>query len=316
MNTNRPRIAICFFGIPRSLEKTANSITENVIEPAAAIGDVTLLAHFFEQKKISNPRSGEIQVQLQKNNQHLPFDKIIATPPDTKEIQQLIQDSATYGDAWGDDFGSLRNLIHQLHSLKKAYALATEKHADIFAFIRPDLNYHDSLYSVFEEAQSLHRSGASRIFTPDWQRWGGANDRFAIAVGKKAADAYGYRVESARRFCEEFGRPLHSERLLAFSLKLHGVQISHIRHRASRVRANDIQSWEDFNPNWSKKIQEQLKVQVRPKSKILYKVALLMSTTAFRILFASRYRNIDPPNGVYQRSKKDEKAMRRKKTSQ
>lgn len=51
--------AVCFYGITRSLKYTLPSIENNIIRPARQHGNVVVLAHFFNQSRIDNPRSGE-----------------------------------------------------------------------------------------------------------------------------------------------------------------------------------------------------------------------------------------------------------------
>lgn len=53
------KIAICFFGITRSLSHTVSSIERNVLAPARELGDAAIYSHFFLQRELNNPRSGE-----------------------------------------------------------------------------------------------------------------------------------------------------------------------------------------------------------------------------------------------------------------
>lgn len=306
----RPRIAICLFGIARSLDKTATSIEENVIAQAAKLGEIVKLAHFFDQPVISNLRTGEHNVAVATDEESLPLDQVKQSKPETQEILEDIRKLSVYGDAWCDKFASLRNLVHQLHSLRSVSVLEEQCRPDIVAFIRPDLNYHDSLHAVFRKAVRAHRSGASVVFAPDWQRWGGVNDRFAIAVGREAARAYGNRISYAQEFCQSLGRPLHSERLLAFALERSKVKVVPIPHRASRVRANGIQSWEDFDRFLPKAVQWQLDNRFKHRLRPLHRILSLANQYSSRLLWGDRYINIDPPEEVVARSRTEEEALR------
>ncbi|MBT8408673.1 MAG: hypothetical protein KJN93_03500, partial [Alphaproteobacteria bacterium] len=53
------RIALCYFGISRSLSFTIGSIRNNVIGPAQAAGESKSYAHLYRQDKVVNPRTGE-----------------------------------------------------------------------------------------------------------------------------------------------------------------------------------------------------------------------------------------------------------------
>lgn len=307
-------IGICFFGITRSIPFTSHSILASVIDPASRSGKVTSSAHFFRQDRILNPRTGEDCMVIDGSECQLNLDELVWSSAGSSEIVTDLERLSEFGDAWGDDFASLRNLVHQLHSLKRVTALAERNSPDIVAFIRPDLNYHDSLYTVFRKALKAHRSGKSVVFAPDWQRWGGVNDRFAIAVGRDAALAYGNRIDYAREFCESRGQPLHSERLLAFALQRAGVPVVHIPHRASRVRANGVQSWEDFDRFFQKAVQRRLNGRIKQRAKTLHRVLSFANRHTCRLLWGDRYINIDPPEGVVARSRTEEEALRRRRS--
>src|SRR5690606_35108405 len=126
---------------------------------------------------------------------------------------------AQFGDFWGDDLKSLRNLVHQLHSLDVVTEAALSWAPDIVGICRPDLRYLDPFDQWrAEAAETLEPT----VFVPDWQHWGGYNDRFAVCSSPTAAGAWGKRVESALDYVKSTGRPLHSERLLAWRLKRSG----------------------------------------------------------------------------------------------
>lgn len=308
--SRRPHIAICFFGIRRSIDKTSTSIDESVIQQAKRFGQTHLLAHFYDKALISNRRTGEYNARTAAARDHLALHEVDETEPEAQEVLLDFEKLKTYGDSWSDQFASLNNLVHQLHSLRRVTALAQERRPDIFAFIRPDLNYHDSLYPIFKRAVKEHNTGRSVIFVPDWQRWGGVNDRFAIAVGPAAAMAYGNRISCAQEFCERREQPLHSERLLDFALKKSKVKVVHVPHRASRVRANGVQSWEDFDRFLQKAIQWRLDHRLKNRSKPLYKLLTFANVHCSRLLWGDRYANIEPPKGVVQRSRIEEEALR------
>jgi hypothetical protein len=149
-----------------------------------------------------------------------------------------------WGDSWNDDFKSLRNLVHQLHSLASVTDAALRDRPEIVAFCRPDLLYHDSLLDVIDRAVSIKSSAA---YLPYWEAHGGLNDRFAICKGDQAIISYGKRVRHMHEFCQNTYRPLHSEQLLAFSMARGGIEVHRVANRASRIRLGGIRNYEDFS---------------------------------------------------------------------
>lgn len=246
-----PRIAIAFFGITRSLDHTLPSIERNVVGPARDAGAVTVYAHFFEQTAIDNPRSGEKAMLNPNDHKRLPIDHLQLEAPNACLALRDFEGFQAWGDPWADDFRSLRNLIHQLHSLACVSRRVLEDGADICLFVRPDLRYLDSFAPVLQAAL---RGTEPRVWTPDWQPFGGLNDRFSLCRGAEAIAAYGGRIAAAKPFCSAQDRPLHAEELVAFALKNAGIPVTPMPLRASRVRVDGSVPPQDQFPNLAKRM--------------------------------------------------------------
>jgi hypothetical protein len=269
------KIAICFFGITRSLTHTVSSIELNILAPARKLGEVIVYSHFFLQKDIINPRSGELGELDLDEQRLLPSDWLQLEEPDACLSDYDFDQLRSHGDSWQDDFRSLRNLVHQLHSLNAVTKAALADGADICLFCRPDLTYHDSLLRPLKLAAVTN---VATVFLPYWQGNGGLNDRFAICVQKEAISAYGQRIQNAHAFCSTMAGPLNSEHLLAYSLSLAGVNICKIGNRASRTRLGGVKKYEDFSRPWVYR----MKTWIRPQT-ILFAERLGLRQT-FRAL--------------------------------
>jgi hypothetical protein len=243
------RVAIAFFGITRSLTYTAESIRRNVIEPARQLADVRLFGHFYSQSEIDNPRSGE-SGQLRLDEHRLlcldevkfeaPFESIEAIC----NVEKLSPDKIiAAGDAWNDGFKSLANLLHQLHSLRYVALMAEQYAPDVVCFVRPDLMYHDSFAPVINRA--LHAKKPA-LWVPDWQWWGGVNDRLAVCKGKDAIRDYGCRLQKIPAYLEQLDKPLHGESLVKFVVDSSRISLHPSCLRASRVRSNGLHVLEPF----------------------------------------------------------------------
>lgn len=236
-------IAVCFFGITRSLRFTIDSIAANVIAPARAAGSVRLYGHFFQQSHVHNPRNDEDGSFPPDEHKLLPLDALELEAPGLCLEAWDFAGIAAYGDAWDNGGTSLRNLVHQLHSIDRVTQMAMADGADVMVFVRPDLRYHDSL------AQPLKRAVSARkplVQLPFWQPWQGCNDRFALCSGDAAATAWGRRIALAKAMCAETNAPLHGERLVKFALTRAGIPVRGISARASRVRVDGRERYEDF----------------------------------------------------------------------
>ncbi len=239
---SRPRIAVCFFGITRSLSHTIGSIERNILTPARTRGETRIFAHFFRQQEIDNPRSGEKGMLRSNEHKLLAPDWLELEMPENCLAERDFEGLKEFGDTWKDDFRSLRNLLHQLHSLDRATRAALEWTPDIVVFARPDLEYHDSL----EPYLQVH-SAVPLVQLPNWQHWGhGYNDRFAVATHPTATMAYGSRISLTHRFCHEMNRPLHAELLVRYAMEANAVKKELIGARATRVRSDGTRAEESF----------------------------------------------------------------------
>lgn len=239
------KIAVAVYGIPRGAAIAVPSLIEKIISPARELDkvEVGLFGHFFLQDRVVNLRSNENGPLDYNNYTFFQSVKMVVEQPvhclKTWHFN-LLQD---YGDAWTDNFRSLANLVHALHSLRKVTLMVEKFDPNVVIFARPDLYYYDSL-SVKHIYAAMNN--ALRCYLPAWQWWGGYNDRFAIC-GQDIYRQYGRRIEVSLQFCEQLAMPLHGETFLRYVLSRARASIRITRMRASRVRINSIIKREDFH---------------------------------------------------------------------
>ena len=246
----RPKIAIGFFGLARSLKWTLPSIKENIIEPARELGDVRLFAHLYQQNHITNPRSGENDPLDPDEYRLLECDEVRLEEPGKCLEGARYEWVLSHGDAFHDGGKSLANLIHQLHSLQVVGEIIDAWKPNVVILARPDLHYHDNLSHLIRK--HLKRSSLS-LSLPDWQWYGGYNDRFAVC-GSLASKCYSNRLALVPRYLKKTGGPLPAERFLRFCLNENGVCVYSAAVQASRVRANGQMVNEDFRSISKRKI--------------------------------------------------------------
>lgn len=237
-------IAIAFFGIPRNSQICFPSIEANIIAQLPAGSNVKCFYHLYKIDEVRNQRSGE-SGQLPADN-YTVFEPMTGVLDSTDGVLQRwdFERVKTLGDTWADEHVSLRNLIYQLNSLRAVTQMIEPFQPDFVVFARPDNFYHKPLPGYVFAQPDARRLNA---YIPDWQWWGGLNDRFAIC-GRDAYQAYGKRIERIFDFCEATGRKLHSERLLKYVLQQAGVKVCTLDTTASRVRIDGAFAEESFSP--------------------------------------------------------------------
>jgi hypothetical protein len=238
----KPKIAIGFFGVSRSLKWTLPSIQENIIQPARQLGEVRLFAHLYQQAHIFNPRSGENDPLDPEEYRLLECDEVRLEQPGLCLEEARYEWVLSHGDAFHDGGKSLANLIHQLHSLKVLGQMIDAWEPDVVVLARPDLEYHDDFGPVISDHLNLRPENLS---LPEWQWYGGYNDRLAIC-GAEAHKTYTRRLDLVPAYLERTGGPLPAERFLKFSLHENGIRPRPVSIRGNRVRANGITVNENF----------------------------------------------------------------------
>ncbi|WP_226504255.1 hypothetical protein [Pseudomonas sp. MWU16_30317] len=237
------KVAVAFFGIPRNSAICFPSIRQQVLAQIPSGAQVQCFYHMYQVDSVQNLRSGEQGALMADNYQ--PFAAMTGVLESNDGVLERwdFERIKALGDTWADEHASVRNLILQLNSLHAVTAMVEAFEPDFVVFVRPDIEYHSPLPSyVFKHAEARHLNA----YIPDWQWWGGLNDRFAIC-GRDVYRAYGRRVEQIFEFCAATGRKLHSERLLKFVLQGAGAKVCLLPTTASRVRINGAYAEEDFS---------------------------------------------------------------------
>lgn len=233
------KVAICFYGITRSVPWTVASIRENVYEPLK--GDaVCRLGHFFEQAGVDNPRSGEQGVYGRDDWRLLDLDVCVNECDSQDAIEAMIARVRLYRDVYDDDYRTLYNCVKQLYSIQQCWDMMVSEEPDVCLFLRPDLRYHEPLGAVVRQAAAV-----PGVYVPAWQDWGGMNDRFAIGTPAEMR-RWAFRFEEIPSFLEAFGY-LHPEELVGWVMR--DCLVYRIGARASRVRLGGVEVEEDFMLN-------------------------------------------------------------------
>ena len=236
------RVAVVMFGIPRGAQATLPRIRRLWLEPLRHVSDLKVVCHLFRQVRVENPTTGE-HGRISNADLHAFSDfDCAAEDPDPSALLEELEQMRTFGDFAEDNLISLRNLLHQLHSLQAATLLAERFGPDAVVFLRPDLLYHAPA-----PISAILGVGPRTCILPPWHWWGGYNDRLSIC-GSDAYRSYGSRGRLKLDYCRSLG-PLHPEKLLRFALRAGGVRLRTLDVHASRVRVNGVVKQEDFDPH-------------------------------------------------------------------
>ena len=203
------KVALCFWGLTRSLKHTINSIQEHILQPLQqAQIEYTIFLHTFTMStKYHNPRAGEV-------NMSLDFDEYKLLKPDyiqiddQDEIKAKIQITKYHSlpDPWESNYICLDNFVCAMYS-KKQLGIMVKKSGENFDYIvylRPDVRFLNNI-----DIRYFHNTHQNIICTPNFHLFPQLNDRFAILKPcnlKTYSELFNEMYEYSRVY------PLHSER--------------------------------------------------------------------------------------------------------
>lgn len=241
---------VCFYGVDRALAHTIWGLHHHIFRPLAAAGmDVTVAVHFNQVERITGAYSKEDRARLTQ-------DRMALLNPDLALIEVQSEDhiaadmAGLAGVPWRDDSplfaGAIRNLCHQLYSLTRVADLVSAagiSRFDAVLALRADLQFLDDLDP--EALLAKLRSGTDLI-TPNWQLWGGLNDRFAV-MSPRAFQSLFHRRTILPAFARAKGY-VHAEELLLYAARAADLRLGFTPMRAERVRATGRVCFEILAP--------------------------------------------------------------------
>jgi hypothetical protein len=232
------KVALCFFGLTRSLKYTINSIQENILN-VLKDNDIeyTIYLHTYDLKILNLKRSEEKNCLLDIHEYKLlKPDHVTITHQEDFDKSFDWDYVKKFGDPWWyecNDFESLYNLFRQLNSIQLCTQLwKNHNEYDCYLYLRPDLNYNDKLN--INELNLVYENKNS-IISPDWAKDNGLNDRFAFG-SKKSILKWANRIDDRI----EYQKVFHSELYLKWVMDKYKIKKYFTKMKASRIRANGI----------------------------------------------------------------------------
>lgn len=262
------KLAICFFGMNRSLSHVVDSINKNIIEAIPEGIEYQIYGALMHTTvPFTNIRSEEFSCVPESNFENLmvpkSFELIEQSELDKVYKKPLM--ALGLNDIYSDDGASLMNMVREMYSVQTVWSLASESKPDYVLFLRPDLIYHDKV--DFEKYFALiDQASGPMVITPSWQKWGGLNDRFGLA-NFSGAGIYGKRFDLFWKYVHLVGGYPQAEAILFTTLYLEGVDYSSTANEtASRVRAGGVTKVEDFSECGDYKNLESYLIEVGNRS--------------------------------------------------
>lgn len=224
-------IAICFWGICRSTDKTIESIKKCLYEPLTKAGHTYhVYVHTFSlSTKLNNPRAKEHNITVNNELYHL-LEPTHVLIEDQHTVDGTLNAPLyqTQADPWSNNYITHTNHVRALYSLMQVTSMWSETLYDRVIYARPDVQFHNPLNLDWLNVDK------NTIVLPNFHAYP-VNDRFALG-SPSTMKIYGSRFKQALDYSQL--KPLHSETYLAYIFNTHNLQAKSVVFNFCRVRAD------------------------------------------------------------------------------
>jgi len=240
------KIALCFFGITRSLRYTIDSIKDNILEELNKNNiEYDILLHTYFLDSYINYRVNTESIKDMDNDEYKLLKAKYVQIDNQDKIKKEInmEQYRTHKDPWHTKYNSVDNFILAQYSKLQIVKMIekSENSYDYIIYLRPDVLY---LYKF--NIDFLNRIKDNIICIPKDSLFGKYrfNDRFAI-TNKETYKIYGNVFNDLLEISKN--QPLHSETILGERLYNNNIKIDYIRIKFRRIRANGETEKTDLN---------------------------------------------------------------------
>ncbi len=238
------KIALCFWGITRSLKYCIQSIQTNILyELKRNKIEYTIFMHTYSIKsKTINFRTKEIYNNVNNNEYKLlnPDHILIDSQEEIKKNINL-KKYRSYPDPWNTKYNSVDNFILAMYSKSKVTKLLKENFNDFkyVIYLRPDIKYIQKFNTMFFKNIDNNNIGIPNFCLHPLSKF---NDRFAIC------NEYNYHI-----YGDIFDKilfishkiPLHSETVIRIILNKYRINTVYINFKFIRIRQDGEMNTED-----------------------------------------------------------------------
>lgn len=234
-------VNVILFGLSRN--KTCLNSIACLIRNLKRRVSVRVFAALYDRKNLNLKRSNEkcdLRFPHEWCSDHCDMVSILDHESVWSELQAPFFKLQEYGDAWNNNFESLKNLLLQLHSMKVAYDMI-DTPSDVTVSMRIDLHYIDHLSDIdlaFTEPCIKIPVPYLPFCTTMCELFYGLNDRLLVCNHVNFCDIVLRRLDYAKLYCEKTNRPLHAEQFLKWLCEQYAIPKKILHMKASRIRCD------------------------------------------------------------------------------
>lgn len=229
------KVAICFWGISRSLKYTLASIKNNIYSVLSKNGiEYKVFIHTYKINDLyNNIRTKEKNIVLD-NNEYKLLEPNYELVDDEDKIKAEINVKSyrTHPDPWHSNYNTVDNFILAIYSKTQLCIMVKNSGIlfDYILFVRPD-----QLYISPFDINYFNKINNETICMPNFNIFSGVNDRFSICNYKNYT-IYGDLFKFLFNYSKI--KPLHAETFLNYFLKKNNIKYVFIPFYFNRIRAD------------------------------------------------------------------------------
>lgn len=234
------KIAVCFWGLTRSLKYTIDSIHQQ-LDAMRKFGEVTTFMHTYKLfRPYSNIHGKEKNITLDPDEYKLLGpDHFIWDDQDEIASKIDFKEYHSHPDYYKTNYETINNFIISMYSLKRVTDLMLRHHKkhkyDYVVFMRPDVEF-----STVPKLTHFEAAKDDTVVTPQFGRFSTEegvriNDRYAICT-PEVAKLYGRRFLYILEYSKK--KMLHSETFLQDVMTHHDIKVIYKWICFNRVRAD------------------------------------------------------------------------------
>ena len=245
------KIALCFFGITRSLKYTIKSINERIINILNKNNvEYDIFLHTYYLKNYNNIRTRESKSDIDNDEYKLLKAKYVQIDNQDKIKKEInMEQYRTHKDPWNTNYNSVDNFILAQYSKLQIVKMIekSDNSYDYIIYLRPDVLYISDINLNFFNKITDHV-----ICIPDFHCFkNNFNDRFAI-TNKETYKIYGEIFNDLLEVSKK--KELHSETIIGDKLQQQNISIYHIHFRFLRIRCDGRCEDHIFNNYYSEDV--------------------------------------------------------------
>jgi hypothetical protein len=235
----KKKVAVCFWGITRSLKYTIETIKERILNMLENNNiDYKVFIHTYSVHGIyNNSWSKETNIVLD-NDEYKLLEADFIEIENENDVRKKINfnEYRSKRDPWKNNYDCVDHFIYCLYSKQKVTQMVKNsgENFDYILYFRPDVYYLNDFQTSY-----LDLISDDKLIIPNFHVYNGINDRF-FGCNNKNYEIFGNMFNDLLEYSKQY--PAHAETFYSRMIEKRNMYVIHIPFHFTRIRANGCDS--------------------------------------------------------------------------